>query len=85
MFDTVNRSGMKQMSKYMKQVGHEEASMYFYVDKAQEVADKFGGKVLREEPYYTHTDKKGLEFMTSISMCVSDMFKMVKMVHLRCN
>ena len=84
-FDTVNSTGMKQMSKYMKQVGHEEASMYFYVDKAQDVADKIGGSVLNEEPYYAHTEKKGLKFMTSTSMRVSDKCMMVKMVHLKLN
>ena len=84
-FDTVNGTGMKQMSKYMKQVGHADASMYFYVDRAQDVADKVGAKVLKEEPYYAHTDKKGLQFMTSVSMRVSDRFKMVKMVHLGLN
>ena len=60
LFDTVNKSGMKQMSKYMKQVGHEDASMYFYVDKAEDIASLIGGKVLAEEPYYAHTYKRGL-------------------------
>ena len=85
LFDTVNHSGMKRMAKYMKQVGHADASMYFYVDKAQDVADAIGGRVLSEEPYYAHTEKKGLQFMTSISMKVSDKFMMVKMVHLGLN
>ena len=85
LFDTVNSTGMKQMSKYMKQVGHADASMYFYVDKAQDVAEKIGGRVLKEEPYYAHTEKKGLKFMTSASMRVSDRFMMVKMVHLKLN
>ena len=79
----MNHSGMKQMSKYMKQVGHADASMYFYVDRAQDVADKVGGQVLKEEPYYAHTEKKGLQFMTSISMRVSDRCMMVKMEHLK--
>ena len=82
-FDAVNHTGMKQMSKYMKQVGHSDALMYFYVDRAQEVADQLGCKVLQEEPYYAHTPKKELQFMTSTSMRVSDRFKMVKMVHLK--
>ena len=85
LFDAVNHTGMKQMSKYMKQVGHAEASMYFYVDKAQVCADQVGGSVLQEEPYYAHTEKKGLQFMTATSMRVSDRFRMVKMVHLKLN
>ena len=85
LFDTVNSSGMKRMAKYMEQVGHSDASMYFYVDDAEEVAKEIGGRVLKEEPYYAHTEKKGLKFMTSVSMKVSDRYKMVKMVHLGLN
>ena len=85
LFDTVNKSGMKQMAKYMKQVGHEEASMYFYVDKAEDLAGEIGGRVLKEEPYYAHTDKKGLKAITSITMWASDLLKMVKMIHLSLN
>ena len=85
LFDTVNKSGMKRMAKYMKQVGHSDASMYFYVDKAQELAEKIGGQVMMEEPYYAHTDKKGLSFSTSLTMKLSDLLKMVKMIHLKLN
>ena len=85
LFDTVNGSGMKRMAKYMKQVGHEDASMYFYVDNAEDLAKEIGGSLLKEEPYYAHTEKKGLQFMTSISMRVSDKFMMVKMIHLKMN
>lgn len=85
LFDTVNKSGMKRMAKYMKQVGHSDASMYFYVDKAQELAEKIGGQVMMEEPYYAHTDKKGLDFGTSLTMKLSDLLKMVKMIHLKLN
>ena len=85
LFDAVNHAGMKEMSKYMKQVGHEDAAMFFYVDKAREAADQVGGRVLHEEAYYAHTPKKGLQFMTAMSMRVTDWFKMVKMVHLGLN
>lgn len=84
-FDTVNSSGMKRMYKYMKQVGHADASMYFYVDSAEKMADKVNVTVLKEDTYYCHTDKKGLQFMTSTFMKVSDKFKMVKMLHIGLN
>ena len=85
-FDAVNSAGMRQMGKYMKEVGHADALMYFYVDNAQtDVIDEVGGSVLAEEPYYAHTAKKGLQFMTSVSMRVSDRFMMVKMIHLKLN
>ena len=85
LFDTVNESGMKRMAKYMKQVGHEDASMYFYVEDGKKLCQKLGAALLQEEAYYAHTPKKGLSFMTSISMKVSDHYKMVKMIHFSLN
>lgn len=76
---------MKRVSKkYMKQVGYGGTAMYFYVDNAPDLAGKVGGNVsiLGEEKYFGHTNKAGMKFGTSVSMCVPDLFKMVKMVHL---
>lgn len=84
-FDSVNAQGMKRIGKYMKQVGHGDAAMYFYVDSGEDLAHKVGAKLLAEEPYYAHTRKTGLQFITSMSMRVSDRFKMVKMLHLQLN
>lgn len=84
-FDAVNSAGMRQMSKYMNQVGHEDASMYFYVDSAEYIAEEAGGKLIKEEAYYSHTSRKGLKFMTSMSMKVSDKLMMVKMLHIKLN
>ena len=84
-FDTVSKSGMAMMrKKYMKQVGHADAQMFFYVDSASELAGKIGNsaRVLAEEPYYRHIPRTGLKLPTKISMAVSDRFWMVKMVHL---
>ena len=85
LFDTVNKSGMKRMAKYMKQVGHSDASMYFYVNRGQDLAAKIGGTLLKEEPYYAHTEKQGLKFSTSLTMKLSDKLNMVKMIHLGLN
>ena len=82
-FDTVNEKGMKRMSKYMKQVGHEDASMYFYVDDAQTLCQEIKAKAAFEEPYYNHTDKKGIGFITAMTMRLSDVFNMVKMVDIK--
>ena len=87
-FDTVNKRGMDMTrKKYMKQMGHADAKMFFYVDSAAELARKIGSDacVLTEEPYYRHIDKTGLKFSTKLSMNVSDRFCMVKMVHLESN
>ena len=84
-FDTVSKSGMAMMrKKYMKQVGHGDAQMFFYVDSASALAGKIGSgvRVLAEEPYYRHIPRTGLKLSTKISMSVSDRFWMVKMVHL---
>ncbi len=84
-FDTVNSSGMKRISKYMKQVGHADAAMYFYVDRGEKFAQKVGAKLLAEEPCYAHVDKYGLGLVTRVTMTVSDWFKMVKMIHITLN
>ena len=84
-FDSVSKSGMAMMrKKYMKQVGHGDAQMFFYVDSASVLAGKIGSgvRVLAEEPYYRHIPRTGLKLSTKISMSVSDRFWMVKMVHL---
>ena len=85
-FDTVNKRGMTMMKKkYMKQVGHADAQMFFYVDSAEELAAKIRGnvKVIAEEPYYRYIPKNGLKLSTKVSMAVSDQFKMVKMIFLK--
>lgn len=85
LFDAVSQSGMAMMrKKYMKQVGHGDAQMFFYVDAAAELAGKVGCgvRVLAEEPYYRHIPRTGLKLSTRVSMAVSDRLRMVKMVHL---
>ena len=85
-FDSVSKSGMAMMrKKYMKQVGHGDAQMFFYVDSASVLAGKIdsGVRVLAEEPYYRHIPRTGLKLSTKVSMAVSDRFGMVKMVQLK--
>ena len=82
-FDTVNKKGMAMMQKkYMKQVGHADAQMFFYVESAAELAGKIGGGFteITEEPYYRYIPKNGLKLSTKVSMAVSDRFCMVKMI-----
>jgi len=84
-FDTVNKSGMYMMrKKHMKTVGHEDAKMFFYVDSAEELASKIGKDtdILEEENFYKHISRKGLNLITKASMLLSDLFGMVKMIHL---
>ena len=82
-FDSVSKSGMAMMrKKYMKQMGHADAQMFFYVDSAEELAQKIGAgtRVLMEEPYYRYIPRNGLKLSTKVSMAVSDRLRMVKMV-----
>lgn len=84
-FDAVNKRGMTMMKKkYMKQVGHADAQMFFYVDSAEELAAKIRGnvKLIAEEPYYHYIPKDGLRLLTKASMWVSDRSCMVKTIHL---
>lgn len=85
-FDTVNKKGMAMMQKkYMKQVGHADAQMFFYVDAAKKLAAKIRGnvKVIAEEPYYRYIPRNGLNLSTRLSMAVSDRLCMVKMIQLK--
>lgn len=84
-FDAVSRGGMAMMRrKYLKQVGHADARMFFYVDSAEALAAQLGGgtRVLAEEPYYRHISRDGLKLSTRVSMDLSDRFRMVKMIRL---
>lgn len=83
-FDAVSSRGIKRMSKYMKQVGHEDVSMYFSVDRGEDLLHEFGetARVIAEENYYAHTDTTGLKLGTRLTMKASDLLRMVKMVHL---
>lgn len=81
-FDAVSYGGMKMMKKrYMKQVGHKDAEVFFYVKDIDSLAKETESHG-QEEPYYRHIPKKGLKFMTKINMSLSDKMKMVKMIHL---
>ena len=53
-FDSVSKSGMAMMRrKYMRQVGHADAQMFFHVDSTEELAQKVNAntKVLADESY----------------------------------
>lgn len=66
-FDTVNKSGVKMLQKkYMKQMGHGDARMFFYADSADDLVSSLGGnaRVLAEEPYYRFIKRNGLKFIT---------------------
>lgn len=84
-FDAVSRLGMNGTRKYMKQLGRDSAVMYFYCNKASKLVAKTGQGiyVINEKDFYRSINKTGMNFMTRISMTVSDCMHMVKVVELR--
>ena len=85
-FDAVSKRGMSMMrKKYMRQVGHADAQMYFHVDSATELAKKVNShtKILADESYYSGIPQNGLLLSTKVCMAVSDRLRMVKMIHLK--
>ena len=84
-FDALNFLGIKGVKRYMKQLGHDDAIMYFYVNDANDLCHEIGGnaKLINEEKYYSKIPKEGMDFMTKASMIGSDLFYMVKMIHLK--
>lgn len=84
-FDALNYLGIKGVKRYMKQLGHDDAKMYFYVNDANILAQEIGDnvKLINEEKFYYETPKEGLDFLTKSTMKISDLFYMVKMIHLK--
>ena len=82
-FDIFNKQGMKSVKRYMKQVGHEDAKMYFYVENIDKLKKDTGYEDISEEAYYKYIDKKGLKLITKLTMKISDMFMIVKMIHMK--
>lgn len=84
-FDSLNYLGNLGIKKYMKELGIEDVKMYFYVSDANNLVQEIGNgvKLIKEEKFYCEVPKDGLDFMTKTSMRVSDLFNMVKMIHLK--
>lgn len=85
-FDTVSKFGMKQTRKYMKQLGKDDALMYFYVEDVNDLLKQLHEetKLLDNHDYYEWvTDKRKFKFVTKMSMIISDKFHMVKIIHLK--
>ncbi len=87
-FDAVNSIGMKRMAGYMKQFGHEDAAMHFYVDDAKTLAKEISDtiSVIEERPYFSRVgNRREMKIRTRIAMAVSDSFRMLKMITLKLN
>jgi hypothetical protein len=69
----------------MKQLGNEDASMYFYVDNTIKVCEKIeNAQLIEARDYYSNVkNKSGMKMITRVSMMLSDRFHMVKMIHIK--
>ncbi|MEZ4358032.1 MAG: hypothetical protein R2876_05315 [Eubacteriales bacterium] len=70
----------------MKEMGKQDAQMFFSIDKVGEFAEKIssGTIVIEERKFYSLTDLNSkIKLVTKFKMVFSDVFKMVKMIHLR--
>ena len=70
----------------MKQLGKEDATMYFYVDKGKELINEIGNdcRLIDEHDFYDFTkDKSKFKFKTKLYMVISDKLHMVKMIQLK--
>lgn len=84
-FDAVSRFGMRQLRRrYMREMGHADAEMFFFLEDAEAWLRPMGGKLLLEEAAYRHIPKAGLPISARIGMAVSDAGRMVKTVVIAC-
>lgn len=85
-FDTVSKLGMKGTKRYMKKIGKNANTMYFYVNNVKDFIKEIGPdtKLLDKRDYYSFIkDKKRFKVMTKIFMTVSDLLHMLKIIHIK--
>lgn len=84
-FDAVNSLGIKGIKKYMKQLGRESAKMYFFCNDEKALAGEISSRaeLIFSKPFYRNIDKRGMKLITRLSMRISDMFNMVKLIYIK--
>lgn len=83
-FDCVSRFGMKFTKKYMKDLNKEDARMYFYLDEEGILEENIENvTVVDVNDFYANLDMSNMNLLTKISMKVSDILHMVKLIHLK--
>ena len=85
-FDAVSSSGIKGSRHYMKKMGRQDAEMFFSVDSTKALVKKLSARtsVIEERKYYSLTELHSkISSATKLKMRFSDVFNMVKMVHLK--
>ena len=85
-FDAVSAAGIKGTKHYMKKMNRQDAAMFFSVDNATKFASKVGPEidVLEERKFYSIINfQSNMSNATKLKMLLSDLFGMVKIVHLK--
>lgn len=84
-FDALSGKGLEMMQKkYMGQMGHGDAKMFFHVDSSAEFATETGvDYILSDKPYFINIPRRKMKPSTRLSIAVASRFNMVKMIHLK--
>ena len=82
-FDTMNYLGYLLIGHYMKQVGHGDTAVYFYVADAKQLANFVGAQLVEEKVYYEGVEKEGLKLSTRLTMWGADLLHVAKMIHFK--
>ena len=86
LFDAVSSAGIRGFRHYMKKMKRQDAEMFFAVDQAKNFAEKISptSKVLEDGRFFSLVEvKSGMRPSTRFKMPASDLFKMIKMIHLK--
>lgn len=88
-FDCNNQTALKISNRYVRKTGNKNAPMYFYINNIHTYLKQLNLDIqLLKEYMFYHYSRKLLNrtsLATKIKMTVSDLFKMVKMEHLKIN
>ena len=84
-FDAVSASAVKRTHKYMKKMGRKDAIVegQFYCNKPDEVAEATQTTIVEYKKMFKVIDRTGMSFATKVSMDISDMLNMVKVIQLK--
>lgn len=84
-FDAVSAAAVKRTHKYMKKMGRKDAIVegQFYCNKPEDVAKATQTTIVEYKKMFKAIDKKGMTFATKVSMDISDMLNMVKVIQLK--
>ncbi len=88
-FDCNNKIALSISNRYVRKTGNKSAPMYFYINSINTYLKylNLDIKLVKEYMMYHYSRKilKGTSFNAKVKMTISDLFKMVKIEHIRIN